>query len=100
MATYSFSTPSSAPRNGSAQSPDTSTAKPHSLGRQRDVRSALPGHCFYSTQIPVCLWFLAKNKKTDAKRAIPERRREKLFICHTSARALDQQTGIIDLWHN
>ena len=24
---------------------------------------ALPGQLFYSTQIPVCLWFLAKNKK-------------------------------------
>ena len=23
---------------------------------------ALPGQLFYSTQIPVCLWFLAKNK--------------------------------------
>jgi len=24
--------------------------------------NALPGQLFYSTQIPVCLWFLAKNK--------------------------------------
>ena len=23
---------------------------------------ALPGQLFYSTQIPVCLWFLAKSK--------------------------------------
>ena len=29
---------------------------------------ALPGQLFYSTQIPVCLWFLAKNKDADAKR--------------------------------
>ncbi len=25
---------------------------------------ALPGQLFYSTQIPVCLWFLAKNKRS------------------------------------
>ncbi len=28
-----------------------------------DCMVALPGQLFYSTQIPVCLWFLAKNKK-------------------------------------
>ena len=27
-----------------------------------DCMVALPGQLFYSTQIPVCLWFLAKNK--------------------------------------
>ena len=27
-----------------------------------DCIVALPGQLFYSTQIPVCLWFLAKNK--------------------------------------
>jgi hypothetical protein len=25
---------------------------------------ALPGQLFYSTQIPACLWFLARNKNT------------------------------------
>ena len=30
--------------------------------------AALPGQLFYSTQIPVCLWFLAKCKNADAKR--------------------------------
>src|SRR5262249_14826348 len=29
-----------------------------------DCMVALPGQLFYSTQIPVCLWFLARNKKT------------------------------------
>jgi type I restriction-modification system DNA methylase subunit len=29
---------------------------------------SLPGQLFYSTQIPVCRWFLAKNKNADAKR--------------------------------
>lgn len=29
-----------------------------------DCMVALPGQLFYSTQIPVCLWFLTRNKKT------------------------------------
>src|ERR1700741_5134500 len=29
-----------------------------------DCMVALPGQLFYSTQIPVCLWFLARDKKT------------------------------------
>ena len=28
---------------------------------------ALPGQLFYTTQIPVCLWFLTKNKKGNAE---------------------------------
>src|SRR4029079_8002294 len=28
-----------------------------------DCMVALPGQLFYSTQIPVCLWFLARNKR-------------------------------------
>ena len=38
---------------------------------------ALPGQLFYSTQIPVCLWFLAKSKAAKDRRA---HRRETLFI--------------------
>ncbi len=46
-----------------------------------DCMVALPGQLFYSTQIPVCLWFLAKNKKggTGAK-ALKKRQGETLFI--------------------
>jgi type I restriction enzyme M protein len=33
-----------------------------------DCMVALPGQLFSSTQISVCVWFLAKNKKADAKR--------------------------------
>ncbi len=29
-----------------------------------DCMVALPGQLFYSTQIPVCLWFLARNRRT------------------------------------
>ena len=42
-----------------------------------DCMVALPGQLFYSTQIPVCLWFLARNKN-DGKRR--DRRGETLFI--------------------
>ena len=45
-----------------------------------DCMVALPGQLFYSTQIPVCLWFLAKNKNADAKRGFRDRRRQTLFI--------------------
>jgi len=42
-----------------------------------DCMVALPGQLFYSTQIPVCLWFLARNKKNGRFR---DRRRGTLFI--------------------
>src|SRR5450432_3378371 len=45
-----------------------------------DCMVALPGQLFYSTQIPVCLWFLAKSKSADAKRGFRDRRRQTLFI--------------------
>jgi type I restriction enzyme M protein len=42
-----------------------------------DCIVALPGQLFYTTQIPVCLWFLAKNKAGDRHR---KRAGETLFI--------------------
>jgi type I restriction enzyme M protein len=45
-----------------------------------DCMVALPGQLFYSTQIPVCLWFLAKNKAADAKRGFRDRFKQTLFI--------------------
>jgi len=45
-----------------------------------DCMVALPGQLFYSTQIPVCLWFLAKSKAADARRGFRERRAHTLFI--------------------
>ena len=44
------------------------------------TRRALPGQLFSSTQIPVCLGFLAKNKNDDAKRGFRNRRQHTLFI--------------------
>ncbi len=53
-----------------------------------DCMVALPGQLFYSTQIPVCLWFLTKSKKArrvaSGDNSLPEcirdRRKETLFI--------------------
>ncbi|HPG61399.1 MAG TPA: class I SAM-dependent DNA methyltransferase [Casimicrobium sp.] len=45
-----------------------------------DCMVALPGQLFYSTQIPVCLWFLAKSKSADSKRGFRDRRKQTLFI--------------------
>ncbi len=45
-----------------------------------DCMVALPGQLFYSTQIPVCLWFVAKNKKAETKRGFRDRRQQTLFI--------------------
>jgi len=42
-----------------------------------DCMVALPGQLFYSTPIPVCLWFLAKNKRD---RRFRDRAGEVLFI--------------------
>ena len=42
-----------------------------------DCMVALPGQLFYSTQIPVCLWFIARDKKNGRFRG---RRGETLFI--------------------
>lgn len=49
-----------------------------------DCMVALPGQLFYSTQIPACLWFLAKNKKNHGFR---DRSGEILFL---DARKLGQ----------
>ncbi len=47
-----------------------------------DCMVALPGQLFYSTQIPVCLWFLARDKSNGVARnaKLRDRRNEILFI--------------------
>ncbi len=49
-----------------------------------DCMIALPGQLFYTTQIPVCLWFLTKNKKeqtfSDGRQHHRNRQGETLFI--------------------
>jgi type I restriction enzyme M protein len=49
-----------------------------------DCMVALPGQLFYSTQIPACLWFLARNKNPG--KGLRDRRGQVLFI---DARKLD-----------
>ena len=55
-----------------------------------DCMVALPGQLFYSTQIPACLWFLARDRKNGRFR---DRRGQVLFI---DARKLGQ---LIDRTH-
>jgi type I restriction enzyme M protein len=43
-----------------------------------DCMVALPSQLFYSTQIPACLWFLARNKNPGGRKR--DRRNEVLFI--------------------
>jgi len=47
-----------------------------------DCMVALPGQLFYSTQIPVCLWFLARDRSNGVARnaKLRDRRNEILFI--------------------
>ncbi len=54
-----------------------------------DCMVALPGQLFYSTQIPVCLWFLARNKRDGRLR---DRRGETLFIDARKLGAMTDRT--------
>lgn len=45
-----------------------------------DCMIALPGQLFYTTTIPVCLWFITKNKREDIERGYRNRQGETLFI--------------------
>ena len=45
-----------------------------------DCMVAMPGQLFYTTQIPVCLWFLTRSKGANAQRGFRERHHQTLFI--------------------
>ncbi|HBH4644098.1 TPA: type I restriction-modification system subunit M [Escherichia coli] len=45
-----------------------------------DCMIALPGQLFYTTQIPVCLWFMTKSKAADQAKGYRDRQGETLFI--------------------
>ena len=72
-----------------------------------DCIVALPGQLFYSTQIPVCLWFLARDRSNSRSR---DRRGELLFIdARRLGRMVDRThrelTGedifrVADMYHN
>ena len=61
----------------SAQSGEDDIRRAMVEGDVVDCMIALPGQLFYSTQIPACLWFLARNKGNGRFR---DRRCEVLFI--------------------
>ncbi len=71
-----------------------------------DCMVALPGQLFYSTQIPACLWFLARNRSNGTFR---DRQSEILFIdARTLGRMVDRThreltdediTRIADTYH-
>lgn len=62
----------------SAQSGEDTIRKSMVDGDVVDCMVALPGQLFYSTQIPACLWFLARNKNPG--KGWRDRRGEVLFI--------------------
>ncbi|MAI64885.1 MAG: DNA methyltransferase [Alteromonas sp.] len=45
-----------------------------------DCMIALPGQLFFTTQIPICLWFISKDKREDKERGYRNRQDETLFI--------------------
>jgi len=71
--------------NGSMSSPHGGEAEIRQAIVQADLVDcmiALPGQLFYTTQIPVCLWFLARDKSNGPGGGGPcrDRRGETLFI--------------------
>tara|TARA_R110002072_G_scaffold220483_1_gene377870 strand:+ start:601 stop:2145 length:1545 start_codon:yes stop_codon:yes gene_type:complete len=66
----------------STQSGEGEIRKAMIEGEVIDCMIALPGQLFYSTQIPVCLWFLANDKSNGLTRdkKLRDRRGEILFI--------------------
>jgi len=66
----------------STQSGEGEIRKAMIEGEVIDCMVALPGQLFYSTQIPVCLWFLARDKSNGIARdkRLRDRRGEILFI--------------------
>ncbi len=71
--------------NGSMSSTQSGEGEIRKVMVERDVVDcmiALPGQLFYSTQIPACLWFLARDKSNGIARnaRLRDRRGEILFI--------------------
>lgn len=73
----------------SSQSGEGDIRKAMVEGDVVDCMVALPGQLFYSTQIPACLWFLARDKKNGGFR---DRRGEVLFIDARKLGALVDRT--------
>jgi type I restriction enzyme M protein len=61
-----------------------------------DCMVALPGQLFYSTQIPVCLWFLARDKKGEGGRVKGENESSNFKLHSSNFRARKGETLFID----
>jgi type I restriction enzyme M protein len=59
-----------------------------------DCIVSLPGQLFFTTQIPVCLWFLARDKSNGlvVNKRLRDRRRETLFIDARALGAMESRT--------
>lgn len=74
-----------------------------------DCMIALPGQLFYTTQIPVCLWFITRSKKSDEAKGHRDRQGETLFIDARNIGSMIDRThkelssddiaGIADTYH-
>jgi type I restriction enzyme M protein len=83
--------------NGSMSSTQSGEGEIRKTMIERDVVDcmiALPGQLFYSTQIPACLWFLARDKSNGIARntKLRDRRGEILFIDARKLGALVDRT--------
>ena len=83
--------------NGSMSSTQSGEGEIRKTMIERDVIDcmiALPGQLFYSTQIPACLWFLARDKSNGIARnaKLRDRRGEVLFIDARKLGALVDRT--------
>jgi len=79
--------------NGSMSTSTTSEAEIRKNLLEKDNVDCIvtmPGQLFYSTQIPVCLWFITRNKAAKGHR---DRRGEILFI---DARKMGQMVEPIE----
>ncbi|BBU87000.1 hypothetical protein EIMP300_84000 [Escherichia coli] len=60
-----------------------------------DCMIALPGQLFYTTQIPVCLWFMTKSKAADPAKGYRDRQGETLFIDARNLGTMISRTTIV-----
>ena len=65
-----------------------------------DCMVALPGQLFYSTQIPVCMWFLARDRRRDGEILFFDARKLGRMVDRTHRELTDEDIGrIADTYH-
>ena len=55
-----------------------------------EVMIALPGQLFFNTQIPACLWFLAKQKKRKGEVIFIDARKQATMISRVQSELTDE----------